>query len=76
MHAVPGRCFLPLGGVLENFIWKLVFGRVFSSFPFKFQLLYISFLEVRVLVRVTELDFIVYVLYAAAAVKSLQSCPT
>lgn len=29
-------------------------------FPFKFQLLCFSFLEVRVLVRVIELDFIVY----------------
>lgn len=58
MHAIPGRRFLPLGGVLDNFIWILVFWWVFF-FPFKFQLLYISFLEVRVLVRVTELDFIV-----------------
>lgn len=58
MHAIPGRWFLPLGGVLDNFIWILVFWWVFF-FPFKFQLLYISFLEVRVLVRVTELDFIV-----------------
>lgn len=36
-------------------------GGVFFFFsPFKFQLLCFSFLEVRVLVRVIELDFIVY----------------
>lgn len=44
-------------------------GFLFFFFPpFKFQLLYISFLEVRVLIRVTELDFIVYVCIACMCI--------
>ena len=60
---------MPPGCVLDN-LFGYLFSDGFSFFspPFKFQLLYISFLEVRVLIRVTELDFIVYVCIACMCI--------